>query len=255
MQIRYLVLSCVHEPLTSMARIRRRQRSRPQTARKAALRAAVDLHFLALLLLSEAEDDDDEMNALIIAHIALEKARLARQMPENGRFGPRGAYDREKATDFIDLLLYRFTDRQFKAWMRMDRESFWLVHDLICDDPVFLSTGIRPQRSPKYQLATFLCRVGAETAIKTAGVMAIAEGSVYLYMERVSRALRNIRHQHLAWPGHLRRQFLSEQMQQWGFPGCLGSGDEVLCTYHPGYCRSSRNLYVLRFRMARIRAG
>lgn len=104
----------------------------------------------------------------------------------------------------------------------MDRASFWHVHELICSNPIFISAGIRDQRSPKHQLVTYLCRVGCMSAIKTAGVMAVAEGSVYIYMNRVSRALRD---NHLAWPGPLRRNFISEQTQTWGFPGCLGSGD------------------------------
>lgn len=107
----------------------------------------------------------------------------------------------------------------------MDRQTFWQVHELIRDDPIFVSTGIRPQRSPKYQLATFLARAGSETAIKTATVMAIAEGSVYQYMDRVGRAFRNIREDHLAWPGEIRRMYISERCTQKGFPGCLGSGD------------------------------
>lgn len=107
----------------------------------------------------------------------------------------------------------------------MDRESFWHIHDLIVDDLIFFSKG-KPQRSPKYQLATFLCRVGSETAVKTAAIIAIAEGTVYKYSERVCKALHNIRADHLAFPGGLRREFLSEEMDtKWCFPGCLGSGD------------------------------
>ncbi|KAI0055217.1 hypothetical protein BV25DRAFT_1815942 [Artomyces pyxidatus] len=108
----------------------------------------------------------------------------------------------------------------------MSRESFWKLHDMIKGDPIFQSRGRRPQRPVKYQLATFLCRMGAESAIKTAGVMAIAEGTAYLYSWRVCKAFRNIRAQHLAWPGPERRAFLSQEMQVgWGFPGCISIGD------------------------------
>lgn len=100
-----------------MARTRRPRQTRPQTAKKIALREARDIEFLAILLLAEAEDEDDELNALIVAQIALEKARRAYLMPWNGRFGRRGAYDSETAKDFFDLMLYRFSDRQFKAWL------------------------------------------------------------------------------------------------------------------------------------------
>jgi hypothetical protein len=107
----------------------------------------------------------------------------------------------------------------------MDRDTFWHVHNLIHDDPRFLSTGRRPQRPVKYQLAVFLCRAGAESAIKTASVMSIAEGSVYKYTTRVTNALRAIRDDHLAWPGQYRREFISDQLTDAGFPGCIGMGD------------------------------
>jgi hypothetical protein len=107
----------------------------------------------------------------------------------------------------------------------MSRETFWHLHDLIKNDPIFQSKGKRPQRPVKYQLAAFLCRMGAETAIKTAGIIAIAEGTVYLYCDRVTRAFRHIRDHFLAWPGEERRVFLSEAMSEWGFPGCIGIGD------------------------------
>ncbi|KAH7921581.1 hypothetical protein BV22DRAFT_1019071 [Leucogyrophana mollusca] len=107
----------------------------------------------------------------------------------------------------------------------MTREAFWHVHGLICDNLIFLSTSNRPQRPVRYQLATFLCRLGAESGIKTAGVMSIAEGTVYLYCTRVCQALREIRNQHLAWPGERRRDFLSAEMSEWGFPGCIGIAD------------------------------
>ena len=110
----------------------------------------------------------------------------------------------------------------------MDREAFWLLNDSIKDDPVFVSTGHRPQRPVHYQLAAFLCRVGAESAVKSASIISIAEGSIWLYASRVSRAFRNIRNTHLSWPGRTRRAFLSEQMDAFGFPGCLGSGDGSL---------------------------
>ena len=111
----------------------------------------------------------------------------------------------------------------------MDRESFQYVLDLIEDDPVFVSTNpLKPQRPARHQLATFLCRVGSTSAIKTSTVMGIAEGTVFLYVDRVSKALRRRREDHLAWPGEERRQFLSDRGAEYGFPGYIGSGDGCL---------------------------
>ncbi len=87
------------------------------------------------------------------------------------------------------------------------------------------SAQVCPQLPPKYQLAAFLIRCGLESAVKTASVLSISEGSVYTCMHHVSQAFWHIRDRHLAWLGELCREFLSEEMEIWGFPGCLGSRD------------------------------
>lgn len=107
----------------------------------------------------------------------------------------------------------------------MDRKSFWYIHDCINDNPLFVSTGHKPQRPVRYQLATFLSRVGSDSAIKTAGIMAIAEGTVYEYCNRTCAALRSLRAVFVSWPVLEKREELSTAMTGWGFPGCLGSGD------------------------------
>jgi len=88
-----------------MAR-RRRQRAAPKDRNP--------LRTLAIYLLATAEDEDDEFIALGVARLAFkqEKAR------KNGKYGPRGPYNNSKSADFFDLLLYSFTDKQFKEWLR-----------------------------------------------------------------------------------------------------------------------------------------
>jgi hypothetical protein len=113
----------------------------------------------------------------------------------------------------------------------MDRSSFWCLHALIEDDPIFVRNGEHPgrrQRPPHIQLATFLCRVGAEGAVKTAAIMSIAEGTVSLYTLRVTRAFRNIRDEYLHWPHIHERDAMAPAMDSFGFPGCLGAGDGSL---------------------------
>lgn len=107
----------------------------------------------------------------------------------------------------------------------MDKASFWSLHDLIAEDPLFLSTGRKPQRPPRFQLATFLARMGALSNIKTAGFCAVAEGTVRLYCARVVRAVRKLRTLYLAWPHAERRDYIAQRMAAAGFPGCIGSGD------------------------------
>ncbi|KDQ09814.1 hypothetical protein BOTBODRAFT_82826, partial [Botryobasidium botryosum FD-172 SS1] len=111
---------------------------------------------------------------------------------------------------------------------RMTRESFWHLHSLIQDDPLFLSRGNRAQRPVKYQLTAFLIRFGGETLVKTADTLSIAEGTAYNYVRHVSKSFRNIRGDHLSWPGLARCEFLSNEMAPYGFPGCIGIVDGSL---------------------------
>lgn len=74
---------------------------------------ATALETLAIILFSTIEDDDDELVATTLAMLALEDRNKM-----NAKFGPRGNYDREKSKDFFDLLVYSYTERQFKRWIR-----------------------------------------------------------------------------------------------------------------------------------------
>ena len=107
----------------------------------------------------------------------------------------------------------------------MDRDAFWDLHQHIRNDPVFVSNGRRPQRPPLIQLATFLCYVGGESGIKTAAFCATAEGTVWLYIRRVTRAVRKLRDLFISWPSYSERDNISMRMGNLGFPGCLGSCD------------------------------
>jgi len=71
-------------------------------------------------------------------------------------------------------------------------------------------------------------KFGGTKGIQTAGVLSLAEGTVYMYMERVSHAIRNIRTEHLYWPGPTCRAYLKASMASYGFPGCIGIIDGSL---------------------------
>lgn len=118
------------------------------------------------------------------------------------------------------MLIYLFA--------RVDRKNFWYLHDCIKRNPVFVSRSLRPQRPPWYQLAAFLIRYGCDPAIKTAETACMSEGSVYNYCTRVAQAFRDIRHEHLSWPGPQRRTFLKSEMAEYGFLGCIGIVDGTL---------------------------
>ncbi|KAF8153902.1 hypothetical protein B0H34DRAFT_799827 [Crassisporium funariophilum] len=103
-----------------------------------------NIEALAILLLSDANDDDEEITALLVAQYAMEEARQLK-IHGGGRYGRRGLYNQRKSKDFFFNILYEASEKSFKAWMQMDRRSFWYLHDLISKDTIFISTGARPQ--------------------------------------------------------------------------------------------------------------
>lgn len=110
----------------------------------------------------------------------------------------------------------------------MDRASFWALHNLIADDPEFISVGGRPQRPVYCQLAVFLIRVGGENSLKTADITGVSEGSTYDYVRRVTKAIRRLRDRFVKWPVGEELEHIKAEMEELGFPGCVGSGDGTL---------------------------
>lgn len=115
----------------------------------------------------------------------------------------------------------------------MDRKSFDHIANLIRNDPVFASDpDRRPQRPVEHQLAAFLIRMGGELAIKTSDVTGIAEGTLFIYCNRVSKAIRRLRDDHISWPSQERRINIKEAMGEGGFGGCIGICDGSLIRLH-----------------------
>lgn len=70
---------------------------------------------LGLEYLSDADSVDEELDGLFLLEIALQ---LRRQETQSKRCGPRGPYHGERAPQFLQLLLHRFSPRRFKTWFR-----------------------------------------------------------------------------------------------------------------------------------------
>ena len=101
-----------------MARTRMVGKRSTATSRYKQLKESINnLQLLAVFLLTDADDDEEESDALAFAQlvIALKQQTL---VGGGGRYGVRGAYKEPKSKDFFDLLLYQFSERWFKAWLR-----------------------------------------------------------------------------------------------------------------------------------------
>ncbi|KAL1756258.1 hypothetical protein FB107DRAFT_274078 [Schizophyllum commune] len=130
---------------------------------------------MAILLFATAETEEEEDAAMLISCLILQEEEAINNIR---RYGTRGPYRRDLVGGLYKIMMSSFSERQFKVWMRMDRTTFLYVLDLIKNDPIFVSNNpLSPQRPVSHQLATFLCRVGNENALKSSTVMGVSEGT------------------------------------------------------------------------------
>lgn len=106
--------------------------------------------------------------------------------------------------------------------------------DTLSVNPIFESTGKRPQRHIKFQLGCFLVRygtIGSDT-LGTSQKLSIGFGTVFLYCRRVTRALRELRPKFLGWPTPHRKLVIQQDIEdRAGFYKCLGCADGSLIRF------------------------
>ncbi|KAG8716503.1 hypothetical protein FRC09_015670 [Ceratobasidium sp. 395] len=160
--------------------------------------------------------------------IQAEANRLRRCGFYNGRpnrYGPRGPYKKRNFMEDIERIFEDDSDRQFKSWARMSRQSFDRLLHLIKDDEVFKSKGRKPQVPVHYQLAAYLIRYGYETGSKTSSKIKVSEGATYKCCKRVTRALRKLRPAYVSWPTNAEKREIKLLYESFGFPGAIGAID------------------------------
>jgi len=198
-------------------------------------------------LLDDMDPEDDALQ-----YVALRVLESAQSMSGSGSRGPYNGIARSK--DYFPTLLQQ-PDQRFRyvfrsvnnkclhylpvpdlkdLVFRLSRSTFDRLVALLADNPIFISRGKRPQRHVKFQLAAFLMRYGrlGSSALAVAMELSIGEGTVFLYCNRVSRALRQLKSRFLGWPDPARKEVISTVIEQAaGFQKCLGSGDGCLIRF------------------------
>ncbi|KAG2368625.1 hypothetical protein BDR07DRAFT_1582019 [Suillus spraguei] len=145
--------------------------------------------------LDELANDDDlrddylsDSDALLM--VALEYQSLAVSITGDGSRGPYNQTPRCK--DFFSCCL-QSPDREFRHYFRVGRDTFDRLVAKLADNPIFTSTGTKPQRHVKYQLGCFLFRYGmrGSDSLQVAKELAIGHDSVFKYCRRVSKAFEH----------------------------------------------------------------
>ncbi|OSC99379.1 hypothetical protein PYCCODRAFT_840847 [Trametes coccinea BRFM310] len=143
----------------------------------------------------------------------------------------RGPYNQiPRCPEFFPIAL-GWPDREFRHSFRMSRVTFDRFVYLLEANPIFCSTGKKPQRPVRFQLACFLLRysVRGGDSMLAAKQLAIGLGTVFLYCRRVSYALRELGLGVLAWGDDARHEEVSEYIEEhFGFRDCIGIVDGSL---------------------------
>ncbi|TFK58518.1 hypothetical protein BDN72DRAFT_912609 [Pluteus cervinus] len=178
-----------------------------------ALTHYISEHYLGDKDTDGSSDDGDQASDSEDSEAEMEMAKSSAER------GPYNQYP--KLTQFLEIIQAAPED-VFRSFLRLGRTTFHKLVLLLEKNPIFQSTGRKPQRPVYYQLATFLIRYGSyeSDGSKTAVLLGIAEGSVWNYCRRVSRALRIIGLQVITWGDENRQQEVSHALH-----GLLGLGD------------------------------
>lgn len=145
-----------------------------------------------------------------------------------------------KSKQFIDEVVPLYDDERFKILFRVSRKTFYVILDLIKDDPVFRSRGRgRPQYPIHLQLQVVLYRLGssgeASSIAKIAFLFGLGDGgTIQNFVARVFSAILKLQNRFIFWPGENERKTI-EKATYHEMPFCIGyvDGTEVRLAEKP----------------------
>jgi hypothetical protein len=133
--------------------------------------------------------------------------------------------------------------RVFRAFFRMDHNSFEGLLARIENHPVFFNNSRGAQQTPVfYQLAVFLYRLGAkgmgDTELHSATALGIGEGSIRNFTARVLTAILSLREEMIKWPTAEEKAAMKQRIcaaSRGVFPNCVGfiDGTFIMLLYAP----------------------
>lgn len=125
------------------------------------------------------------------------------------------------------------TDDEFLSKYRMSRDSFYKIHEMIKDHPIFQSRS-KKQAPALHQLMVFLKYVGTEgngaSNSNQRQTFGISYGSAQKYRQRVTTAIRSYSEEYVYWPDEEERDKIigREINRLFNFPHCVGIADGTL---------------------------
>lgn len=178
---------------------------------RALLRRALASRFKRAVLYSDSSDEEE----FAAARAALESSRYLTR--------PASYASQHLCADVWRLL--RTRPDFFRHQTRMCQATFLSLLDLIYDNRIFHNDSTCQQRSPGLQLYVYLQAMGHDgnglTNVSISGMHAFGEGTVSLYVERVSTAIFELHHRFVRWPNATARKVMAARfLRTYGFYAC-----------------------------------
>ncbi|KAG2215120.1 hypothetical protein INT45_002992 [Circinella minor] len=138
-----------------------------------------------------------------------------------------------RAPSRIDWLFNELDDERFTQEVRMSKDAFNMILDKIKDDPIFVSSGPKPQKPVFLQLLVTTRRLGFYGNGASIGNIAryygVREGSVIKYTNRCIKAICLFESTYIHWPSE-QEKYISKKYfsSSFLFDDCLGIIDGTL---------------------------
>jgi hypothetical protein len=189
-----------------------------------------------MMTLSELIDDADECLALSTLQLGYKQmlAYLIRYYKENRYLSPRLPVAR--APDRQKWLLEELDGFRFKQEVRMAKEAFHKIVEMIKDNAVFHNHSYCRQTPVDHQLLVTLRRFGYSGNGGSIGSVAryfrISEGSVEMFTNRCTSAILSLEKDVIVWPQEDEKRCISNRIQsRYTFPSCVGFIDGTLIPF------------------------
>jgi hypothetical protein len=176
------------------------------------------LDYIAKLLVINGKEKSSELKDVLELRAGLSASRFL-----NGR-------TTVPKSNALAQMLFLYPEDDFKQIVRMNKDSFTRLVDLIKTHAIFHSTGRHKQHPVWVQLMVVLSRLGCDGNGASVGrnsrLFGVSYGSVCEFTNRVFTALLSMKDTEIYWPSAVERAEISRRFgRDHGLPGAVGVVD------------------------------
>ncbi|CAG8514486.1 194_t:CDS:1 [Cetraspora pellucida] len=157
-------------------------------------------------------------------------------------------YTHPKSDDWVRNILFNYDETRFRRTLRMNKSIFFALVNQIQNHSVFHSNANNIQTDIQIQLAVTLFRLGSLSTIwAISSQFGIAEGTVHLFMDRVTTAIRSLRSKYIKWPqGDYKKEVHKGFQQMQEFSLVIGAIDGSHIPFLQAPDRINKDVYFSR---------